>query len=162
MFWAESVICTSVRAMSPVLQTPMVGACTGGSCIGGPARDPGGTLARYQLRPGVSEPVASKSAITCSASGCRAQFRKLAQSRWVSQRSAMPGNWNSEHVPRFLACSDVRQEGARVADREGDQMVDFAGRKGGERPGQGGAPVVADYVGLSMSSVDQDRHDILG
>src|SRR4029078_1636569 len=32
---AESVICASVRAGSPVIQTPMVGACTGGSWSGG-------------------------------------------------------------------------------------------------------------------------------
>ena len=34
-FSAESVICTSVRAKSPVLQMPMVGAATAGSWIGG-------------------------------------------------------------------------------------------------------------------------------
>jgi hypothetical protein len=61
---AESVIWISMRARSALLQTPMLGACTGGSAGGGATQDSGGTLARYQLRPGVSEPAASNSAIT--------------------------------------------------------------------------------------------------
>src|ERR1700758_105622 len=41
-FSAESVIWVSVRAGSPVLQTPMVGACTGGGWTGGAAPEFGG------------------------------------------------------------------------------------------------------------------------
>ena len=60
--FAEPVICASVRAKSPLLQTPMVGAWMGGSSIGGPTNASGVMLARYQFSPVVSEPSRSRSA----------------------------------------------------------------------------------------------------
>ena len=106
---SESVIYVSVRAISPVLQTPIMRACTGGSAAGGRTHDSGGTLARYQLRAGVSEPFASSSAIIWRASGCCAQLRKLAQSSLVSQRSAIPANWNSSRYLDFSRCRHFRR-----------------------------------------------------
>src|SRR5690242_3252317 len=126
---AESVICTSVRAGSPVLQTPMVGACTGGSWSGGPTHDSGGTLARYHLRPGVSEPVASRSATTWSASGCPPQARKLNQPSSVSQRSATPGNWNSSMYHDCSRCRGVRRKVAGWPTESATRWSTVSGRK---------------------------------
>src|SRR5690242_5066721 len=80
---------------------PIVGAATGGSSIGGPTHDSGGMLARYQFSPGVSEPVASRSAMISSASERRDQSRKFAHPSSVSHCSAMPGNWNSSMYHDF-------------------------------------------------------------
>src|SRR5260370_23072155 len=95
--------------MSPVLHTPMVGACTAGNAPGGATQDWGGTLARYQLRAGVSDLVASRSAMTASVSGWRAQERKLAQLLSLSHCSATPANWNKSMYQDFSCCSSVRR-----------------------------------------------------
>src|ERR1700688_4348369 len=111
---AEPSICASVRAKSPLLHTPMVGACTGGSSMGGSTYVWGGTLARYQLRAGVSDPVASMSAMTPSTSGCPPQSRRLAQSLPESHCSAMPSNWNRSmyhDFSRWTYPADTNDEG---------------------------------------------------
>src|SRR5437868_7186730 len=95
--------------MSLLLHMPMVGDCTAGNARGGATQDSGGTLARYQLRPGVSDFVASSSAMTASESGWRAQERKLAQLLSLSHCSATPANWNKSMYQDFSRCASVRR-----------------------------------------------------
>ena len=104
-------------------------------------------LARYQLRPGVSEPLASSSAMTASASGCRPQSRKLAQPSFGEPVLGDVRELEEEHVPRLLVLLEAAgPEARRVAHREGDEMVDPIGRHRGEHPGHRGAPVVPDHM----------------
>src|ERR1035438_5474256 len=93
--------------MSPLLQIPLVGAWTAGNARGGAPHDAGGRLARYQLRAGVRDFVASSSAMTASASGWRLQERKLAQLLSLSHCSATPVNWKRSMYQDFSFCSSV-------------------------------------------------------
>ena len=72
------------------------------------------------------------------------------------------GELEQQHVPRLLALLQGAAEGGRVADRQDDEVIDAAGREGGQRPGQGGAPVMTDDVGLADLQVGQDRPDVPG
>ena len=121
------VICASVRAKSPLPHTPMVGAWTGGSSRGGPTRASGGTLARYQLSAGVSDPFASRSAMTPSASGWPAHDRKLAQSSSDSHCSATPCELEQQHVPRLLP---LLEPGGPEGQRDGRPTEPPDGRPG--------------------------------
>src|SRR5258708_1111443 len=107
---AEPATCVSVRAMSPLLHTPMVGACTAGNATGGATQDSGGTLARYQLRAGVSDLVASSSAMTASVSGWRAQERELAQLLSLSHCSATAANRNKTMYQDLSGWSSGRRK----------------------------------------------------
>ena len=49
-----------------------------------------------------------------------------------------------------------------MADGQHDQVVDAAGHEGGERPGQGRAPVVTDDVGPVDPHRGEDRRDVPG
>src|SRR5258708_22367143 len=95
--------------MSPLLHIPMVGVCTAGNATGGATQDSGGTLARYQLRAGVRDLVASGSVMTASESGWRAQERKLAELLSLSHCSATTANWNKSMYQDFSCCFSVRR-----------------------------------------------------
>ena len=144
--------------MSPVLHTPIVGAWHRRQLRArSTARLSGGMLARYQLSAGVSDPLASSSAITASASGWPAHARKLAQSSADSHCSAMPANWNSSMYHDFSCCSKPPcAERRRMTDRQRHEMVDAVGRERGEGPRHRRAPVVADDVRPLDADVVED------
>ena len=148
----------------------MVGAATGGSSSGGSTQVCGATLARYQLRPVVSEPSRSSSAITSSASGYGSR-----PGSWPSRRRE-PGlggarELEQQHVPGQLPLLEAGlAELGRVARPRA--------RPGG-RPRSGAtvavtqatarAPVVADHVRPLDPELVQDgehvadeRHDAVG
>jgi hypothetical protein len=85
---------------------PMVEACTGGSISGGSTHDSGGTLARYQFRPGVSDPAASRSAITWSVSGCPALLTAPTGLRAASQAGFLAALASMDDAPS-MALRDV-------------------------------------------------------
>lgn len=105
----ESLICLSVKAKSPVLQTPITGTRTGGSSGGGRRNRSGWALARYQLSDDVSAPGRESSAIQLSVSGWfPTNRRNIDQWSLDNSSSATSLNWNKSMYHDLIICSRRR------------------------------------------------------
>jgi hypothetical protein len=111
------------ESKSPKLQIPRICASIMGRTGGTSVHERASTLARYQLRAGVSAWLLSSSAISASASWCRSHPLKSAYPSSASHRSATL-ELEEEHLPRLLELLVAgRAEGPRMADREVDQVI---------------------------------------
>src|SRR5258706_4900090 len=124
----------------------MVAACTGGSCGGGCTQDSGGALARYQLRPGVSESADTSSANHFVGVGVAGPGPEVSPVVLGQPAFGDAGELEQQHVPGLLALLQRAAEGDGVADRQDDQVVDAARCDQCQLPGQGAAPVVTYQV----------------
>ena len=153
---------SSSRKASPVLKTPSVSACTGGSWPRGSRSARGCRLARYQFSAAVSAPGRARSAIARSRSGC--DRRPLAHQRPVVAGAAAPRPPRTGTAACTRTAAAARCRGRANADGWPTESATSRSTRSGANNAiahaTAGAPVVADDVGLLDARVVEHREHV--